>query len=78
MSTPRYPDVHVRLIGEDGGAGAIMGRVTRALKRQGRVSEAECDEFRMQCISGNYDNLLRTVMAWVAVDDEDHPNYDKE
>lgn len=78
MKGPRYPDVHVRLLDEDGGAGAIMGRVTRALKHQGKVSEAECNEFRMQCISGDYDNLLRTVMAWVATDDEDHPNYNRD
>jgi hypothetical protein len=69
VKDPRYPDVHVRLLGEDGSAGAIMGRVTSALKRQGRVSEAECNEFRMQCISGTYDELLQTVMKWVTVDD---------
>jgi hypothetical protein len=75
MPLPRYPDVHVSLLGEDGNAVAIMGRVTTALRRQGRVDHAECDEFRMQAMSGDYDNLLRTVMAWVATDDEDHENY---
>jgi hypothetical protein len=69
VKEPRYPDVHVRLQGEDGNAGAIMGRVTQALRRQGKVSNAECNEFRMQAISGDYNNVIQTVMAWVTVDD---------
>lgn len=70
MKVPRHPGARVRLTGEDGNAGMIMGRVTSALKREG-VSRAERDEFRMQAISGDYDHLLQTVMAWVTVDDFD-------
>jgi hypothetical protein len=71
VKEPRYPDVCVPLIGEDGNAVAIMGRVTQALRRQAKVKEAELNEFRMQCMSGDYDNLLQTVQEWVTVDDFD-------
>ena len=30
MSTPKYPQVKVKLVGEDGNAFAILGRVQRA------------------------------------------------
>jgi hypothetical protein len=79
VKDPRYPDVHVRLLGEDGNAGSIMGRVTDALRRQAKVGHAVCDEFRMQATSGNYDHLLQTVMAWVTVDDfEDDDGWENE
>jgi hypothetical protein len=29
------------------------------------------DEFHTEATSGDYDNLLRTVMAWFAVDEDD-------
>ena len=32
---PRYPEVKVKLVGEDGNAYAIMGRVEAALKQAG-------------------------------------------
>jgi hypothetical protein len=35
MSEPKYPDVSVRLVGEDGNAFAIMGRVSAALRDAG-------------------------------------------
>lgn len=70
MKDPRYPDARVRLIGEDGNIGSIMGRVTTALRRQAGVSHAVCDEFRMQVLNcASYDEALQTVMAWVTVED---------
>jgi len=62
---PKYPDVHVRLVGEDGNAFAIIGRVSGALKRAGYRDAAE--EFETQAMSGNYDNVLRTCMEYVEV-----------
>lgn len=66
MPEPKYPDVEVQLVGQDGNAGAIMGRVSDALRRAG-VSNEEIGEFRTECISGDYDHLLRTCMKWVSV-----------
>lgn len=64
MDKPKYPDVSVPLVGEDGNAFMILGRVTRALKSAG-VGQAERDEFFNEATSGDYDHLLRTVVAWV-------------
>lgn len=62
----KYPDVEVQLVGEDGNAFAIMGRVMRALKDAG-VPKEEIDQYYAESTSGDYDNLLRTAVAWVSV-----------
>ena len=60
----RYPHVRVRLVGEDGNAFAILGRVARALRRAG-VPPEEIRRFHEEATAGDYDHLLATVMAWV-------------
>lgn len=62
-----YPEVVVQLVGEDGNAFAIMGRIAKALKRAG-VSQAEVDRFYTECKAcGSYDSLLYTCTQWVTV-----------
>lgn len=63
---PRYPDVHVDLVGEDGNAHNILGLVRRALREAG-VPKAEVAEYFKAAQSGDYDHLLRVTMAWVDV-----------
>lgn len=70
MTQPRYPDIRVKLIGEDGNAFTILGKVTRALREAG-VSAEERQRFMFEAQSGDYDNLLRTVMNWVTVEGTD-------
>lgn len=65
----KYPEINVPLVGEDGNAFSILGRVSRIMRRNG--IHDKWDEFRTEATSGDYDNLLRTVMAWFAVDGED-------
>lgn len=60
----RYPNVKVKLVGEDGNAFAIIGRVTSAL-RKARVDKEEIDQFREEAMAGDYDELLRACMRWV-------------
>lgn len=67
MSGVRFPDVTVTLIGEDGNAFAILGKVERALRRVGASSE-EIRSFRDEATSDDYEHLLATVMAWVEVE----------
>jgi len=62
----KYPDIEVKLVGEDGNAFAIMGRVMRALKDAG-VSKEEIDQYYAESTSGDYDNLLATAVRWVSV-----------
>ena len=66
FGNPKYPDVEVQLVGEDGNAFAIMGRVASALKRAG-VSQEEIDEYYAESTAGDYDHLLQTAVKWVAV-----------
>ena len=63
---PKYPHIEVTLVGEDGNAFAILGRVMQALRRN-KVSKEEIDAFKTEATSGDYDNLLQTVMRWVTV-----------
>lgn len=61
---PKYPNITVKLVGEDGNAFAILGRVAHALRRAG-VSADEIANFRKEATSGDYDHLLQTCMRWV-------------
>jgi hypothetical protein len=62
----KYPDIEVNLIGEDGNAFAILGRVTRAM-RHAKLDPSEIAAFQAEATSGDYDNLLVTTMRWVTV-----------
>jgi hypothetical protein len=62
----RYPDVRVSLVGEDGNAFAILGRVQKELRRAS-VEPEEIQEFVREATAGDYDHLLQTAMAWVDV-----------
>lgn len=63
---PKYPDIHVRLTGEDGNAFAIIARVKLALKRAG-VDPLDIEEYRRESMSGDYDNVIQTAMRWVTI-----------
>ena len=63
----KYSNVVVRLVGEDGNAFSIMGRVSQALKRAG-VPQEEVRAFQSEAMSGDYDNVLQTAMRWVEVE----------
>lgn len=62
----RYPQIKVRLVGEDSNAFNIMGLVRRALKEH-KVCTAEQEAFASEARSGDYDRLLQTCMRWVDV-----------
>lgn len=56
----------VRLVGQDGNAFSIMGRIKHALKRAGADKEY-IDEYLSKANSGNYDHLLVVSMEYVDV-----------
>ena len=62
----KHPDVDVTLTGKDGNAFAIMGEVSRALRRAGYGDDV--DQYMQESMSGDYDHLLQTAMRWVNVD----------
>lgn len=61
-----YPEIEVQLTGTDGNAGALMGEVAQALRHH-RVDPLDIQEFRVECLSGDYNHLLTTCMKWVTV-----------
>jgi hypothetical protein len=66
MKTVKFPHVVVPLIGEDGNAFAILGRVQREMRRAG-VSKEAIDEYRQDAMSGDYNHLLAVTQATVTV-----------
>lgn len=63
---PKFPDIEVELTGGDGNGFLIACRVRTALKRGGAPAEDQ-EAFFKEALSGNYDHLLQTCMAWVSV-----------
>ena len=59
-------DATVQLTGEDGNAYAILGKVSKALRRNDHADLV--DEFMKDAMSGDYDHLLQTAMAYVNLD----------
>lgn len=60
---------HVKLVGEDGNAYAIIGRVRRSLREAG-ASEAYVASYVAQATSGDYANLLMVTLEYVDEQDE--------
>lgn len=66
MSDIKYPGIEVQLIGEDGNAFFIVGRVIRAMKHEGVPMEV-LNEFRAEALSGDYNHVLNTVQKYVSI-----------
>lgn len=62
----KFPNIKVKLIGTDGNAFVIMGKVVDAM-RKGKIDPQTIKDFREECMSGDYNNLLRTCMKYVNV-----------
>jgi hypothetical protein len=67
MSTIKYPTVYVDLYDIDSNAFAIMGAVTKAMRREG-ISKEERDAYFAEATSGDYNHLLATTTNWVNVE----------
>lgn len=59
----------LKLVGEDGNAFAILGRAHRAAKKAG-MPEEEWKAIQTEATSGDYDNLLQTMMKHFACDED--------
>lgn len=73
----KYPDINIPLVGEDGNAFAILARVKRIMRRAD-LPDSEWEAFHAEATSGNYDNLLITVMKWFSVDENLDEDYEDE
>lgn len=63
---PKYPNIEVDLTNSDGNAFVLIGKIRGALK-EGGVTSADIDKFTEEATSGDYDNLLQTIMRYVYV-----------
>ena len=63
----RQTGVRVRLIGTDGNAFSVLGKVRQALRRNGESDEF-IKAFTDKATSGDYHHLLATVMEVVEVE----------
>lgn len=66
MTEPRYPEIKVKLVGTDGNAFALLGKVRGAMRKAG-IEDTEIELFLEEAMSGDYNNLLRTCCEWVNV-----------
>ena len=66
MSDVKYPEIEVQLTGQDGNAFTVMGITQKALRRAG-VPKVEIDQYLEDAMSGDYDHVIQTAMAWVNV-----------
>lgn len=71
MKLDNLPRPTVKLVGEDGDAYSIFGRTSATMKRVGWTRE-QISAFTKEATSGDYNNLLRTVLRYCdEVDNED-------
>jgi len=59
--------VTVELVGTDGNIFALIGKVSREMKKQGYVEEAK-QMTQEVTSSGSYDEALQILMKWVEVE----------
>lgn len=74
---PKYPQVQVELVGEDGNALAVITRACRAAKLAG-LSKEQVDEYRKEAMSGDYYHVLNTTMDYFncdGLDDDDEDSW---
>ena len=64
LTMPKHPEIEVRLTGTDGNAFAVLGHVSKALRRGG-VDRDQINAFLEEATDGDYNHLLRTCMRWV-------------
>ncbi len=67
MNTVQPQKPTVRLIGEDGNAFTILGKVKWALKRAG-YDQAYVKKYIDEATSGDYNHLLAVTMEYVDVE----------
>ena len=60
---PRYPDIHVKLVDQDGEGFAILARCREAMGKA-ELPIAEVNKFLADGTAGHYDDLLGAVMRW--------------
>ena len=66
MEEMNYVKPTVKLIGEDGNAFSVVGKVSRALRQAGYKDLV--DQYMDEAMSGDYNHLLQVTMEYVNVE----------
>jgi hypothetical protein len=61
---PKFDNVYVQLVGQDGNAYSILARVARAIRLAGATPE-QVEEYTKEATSGDYNHLLQTTLEWI-------------
>jgi len=64
---PPYPHIRVQLVGMDGNAFSVLGRVTSAM-RAGGLGDAAISLFLREALGGSYADLLAACARWIETD----------
>jgi hypothetical protein len=64
---PKYPNILLHMVGENGNAFAILARANRAM-REARLTAEEKAAFNVEATSGDYDHLVQTCIRWFDTD----------
>ena len=67
MTDIKHPEITVQLVGREGNAFCILGICKRAMERA-HLPQEEIDQFMKEAMSGDYNHLLATTMAWFDVE----------
>ena len=67
MNKIKYPDIKVKLSGENGNAFNILAICGRAMKNAG-LPQSELSAFWNEATSGDYNKLLSTTKKWFNVE----------
>ena len=73
----KFPEVSVKLVGEDGNAFSILGRVKKAMRRA-NVEPDQIDAYLNDAMSGDYNHLLHVTMETVSCDTDEDEEYDED
>lgn len=66
-TTVKYPNISVKLLGEDGNVFNLIGKTSQALKAAGIPSQ-EIRDFQTEVTSGTYNDAIATITRWVNVE----------
>lgn len=58
--------IKVKLVGTDGNAFAVLGKVIGAMK-SAKWSDRDIGDFEVEALMGDYDNLLKVVLDYCEV-----------
>jgi len=67
ITTCKYPDIVVHLIGATGDMWSVVGQVRRAMMNA-NVPDDTIAVFVREATAGNYNHMIRVCMAWVNIE----------